>query len=171
MFTAGGCAECHAAPVKGCDDLNTEDKEVLAGGRCLKTSFGTFHVPNISPDQETGIGKWSTIDFVNAMKRGIAPDGSYLYPAFPYTSYQRMTYEDLIDLKACLDSLPAAKSEIPRTRSDSPSTSAAGSVFGTNFMSTVRASRPISKRAPRSIAAATWCGDRVIAPSVTPRAT
>jgi mono/diheme cytochrome c family protein len=113
MFTAGGCAECHAAPVKGCDDLNTEDKEVLAGGRCLKTSFGTFHVPNISPDQETGIGKWSTIDFVNAMKRGIAPDGSYLYPAFPYTSYQRMTYEDLIDLKAYLDSLPAAKSEIP----------------------------------------------------------
>ena len=56
MFTAGGCAECHAAPVKACDDLKTKDKEALAGGRCLKTPFGTFHVPNISPDKETGIG-------------------------------------------------------------------------------------------------------------------
>jgi mono/diheme cytochrome c family protein len=113
MFIAGGCAECHATPVKGCDDLNTKDKETLVGGRCLSTPFGVFHVPNISPDKETGIGKWSTMDFVNAMKRGIAPDGSYLYPAFPYTSYQRMTYEDLIDLKAYLDTLPAAKNETP----------------------------------------------------------
>ena len=86
---------------------------LLVGGRCLKTPFGTFHVPNISPDKDTGIGNWTTLDFVNAMKRGVAPDGSYLYPAFPYTSYQRMTYEDLIDLKAYLDSLPAVKSDVP----------------------------------------------------------
>lgn len=112
VFTAGGCAECHAAPVKGCDDLKTKDKETLAGGRCLKTPFGTFHVPNISPDKETGIGSWTTVDFVNAMKHGVAPDGSYLYPAFPFASYQRMSYEDLIDLKAYLDSLPAVKSEV-----------------------------------------------------------
>jgi hypothetical protein len=78
MFIAGGCAECHAKPVEACDDLDIEAKEVLAGGRCLKTPFGTFHVPNISPDKETGIGAWSTLDFVNAMKRGIAPDGTYL---------------------------------------------------------------------------------------------
>ena len=108
-----GCAECHAAPVKGCDDLKTKAKDVLAGGRCLKTPFGIFHVPNISPDKETGIGNWTTVDFVNAMKRGVTPDGSYLYPAFPYASYQRMSYEDLIDLKAYLDSLPAVKSEVP----------------------------------------------------------
>jgi mono/diheme cytochrome c family protein len=113
MFIAGGCAECHAAPVKGCDDLDIEAKDVLAGGRCLKTAFGTFHVPNISPDKETGIGTWSTLDFVNAMKRGIAPDGTYLYPAFPFTSYQRMRFEDLIDLKAYLDTLPPAKNETP----------------------------------------------------------
>lgn len=113
MFTAGGCAECHAAPVKACDDLNTKDEETLTGGRCLKTPFGIFHVPNISPDKDTGIGGWTTLDFVNAMKRGVAPDGTYLYPAFPYTSYQRMTYEDLIDLKAYLDTLPAVTSEVP----------------------------------------------------------
>jgi len=116
LFTAGGCAECHAAPLEGCDDLKIKDSEKLTGGRCLNTPYGTFHVPNISPDKETGIGRWTTLDFVNAMKRGIAPDGTYLYPAFPYTSYQRMTYEDLIDLKAYLDSLPAVKSDVPPSK-------------------------------------------------------
>lgn len=114
MFTAGGCAECHAAPVKSCDDLNTEDKKLLVGGRCLRTPYGVFHVPNISPDKETGIGNWSTLDFVNAMKRGVGPDGSYYYPAFPYTSYQRISFEDLIDLKAYLDTLPAVRNDVPR---------------------------------------------------------
>ncbi len=113
MFTAGGCAECHAAPLEGCDDLKIKEAQKLTGGRCLKTPFGTFNVPNISPDKETGIGNWTTLGFVTAMKRGVAPDGTYLYPAFPYTSYQHMTYEDLIDLKAYLDSLPAVKSDVP----------------------------------------------------------
>lgn len=113
MFIAGGCAECHAVPAGACDKLKIKDAEVLAGGRCLKTKFGILYVPNISPDKETGIGTWTTLDFVNAMKRGIAPGGVHLYPAFPYTSYQRMTYEDLIDLKAYLDTLPAVRSEVP----------------------------------------------------------
>ena len=113
MFIAGGCAECHAVPVKGCDDLDIQDETVLAGGRCLKTDVGTFHVPNISPDKETGIGTWTTLDFVNGMKRGMAPSGEHLYPSFPYTSYQRMRFEDLIDLKAYLDSLPPVRSTVP----------------------------------------------------------
>ena len=113
MFTAGGCAECHAVPREGCGDLKIRQEEMLAGGRCLKTKFGTFNVPNISPDKETGIGNWTTLDFVNAMKHGVAPDGTHLYPAFPYPSYQRMTYEDLIDLKAYLDSLPAVTNKVP----------------------------------------------------------
>jgi len=113
MFTAGGCAECHAAPLKKCDDLKIKDEDELMGGRCLKTPFGVFHVPNISPDKETGIGNWTTVAFVNAMKRGIAPGGVHLYPAFPYTSYQRMAYEDLIDLKAYLDTLPAVNNKVP----------------------------------------------------------
>lgn len=112
IFTAAGCAECHAMPVKACDDLNTEDKETLAGGRCLKTPYGIFHVPNISPDKETGIGTWTMLDFVNAMKRGVAPDGSHLYPSFPYTSYQRLAFEDLMDLKGYLDTLPAVKNAV-----------------------------------------------------------
>jgi mono/diheme cytochrome c family protein len=99
--------------VGACDDLDIEDPAVLAGGRCLNTYAGTFHVPNISPDDETGIGAWTMLDFVNAMKCGVGPGGVHLYPAFPYTSYQRMTFEDLIDLKAYLDTLPAVRNNVP----------------------------------------------------------
>jgi mono/diheme cytochrome c family protein len=113
MFIAGGCAECHAEPLGACDKLDIKEETVLAGGRCLKTDVGIFYVPNISPDIDTGIGTWTTLDFVNAMKRGVAPGGVHLYPAFPYTSYQRMTYEDLIDLKAYLDTLPAVRNQAP----------------------------------------------------------
>ena len=101
MFWAGGCASCHAAP----DAREVSDKMLLGGGLKLETPFGTFVAPNISPDPEVGIGGWSTLDFVNAMARGVSPDGSHYYPSFPYTSYQRMTREDLIDLKAFLDTL------------------------------------------------------------------
>lgn len=114
MFYAGGCASCHAAPPAGkCEDPAAPDKFNLAGGHCLKTPFGTFYVPNISPDKEDGIGAWSDADFVNAMAKGVAPDGSHYYPAFPYTSYQRMRYEDLIDLKAFIDTLKPVKSQVP----------------------------------------------------------
>ena len=108
MFWAGGCESCHAAPgAKG------EDQLKLAGGVALDTPFGKFYAPNISPDKEHGIGGWSTLAFVNAMKFGVAPDGSHLYPAFPYASYQRMTLADLIDLKAFLDTLPPVAASAP----------------------------------------------------------
>ena len=102
MFWAGGCESCHAAA-----DATGADQLKLGGGQALKTAFGTFHTPNISPDPKYGIGRWSDLDFVNAMKFGIAPGGRHLYPAFPYTSYQRMRIEDLLDLKAFIDTLPA----------------------------------------------------------------
>ena len=102
MFFAGGCASCHAAP-----GARGEDRLVLAGGLALSSPFGTFYAPNISPGPE-GIGGWSDLDFLNAMMRGVAPDGRHYYPAFPYTSYQRMRPQDLIDLKAFLDTLPAS---------------------------------------------------------------
>lgn len=110
MFWAGGCASCHAAPGATGDDLLK-----LGGGRVLKSDFGDFNVPNISPDKATGIGDWSALDLVNAMKRGIDDEGEHLYPAFPYTSYQRMSFEDIIDLKAYLDTLPAVENAVPAT--------------------------------------------------------
>lgn len=114
MFHAGGCSSCHAAPASAsCDGPKIKDRLTLAGGRCLKTPFGTFYVPNISPDRESGIGGWSEAQFIKAMKEGVSPQGEHYYPAFPYTSYQRMFVKDLIDLKAFLDTLPAVKSKVP----------------------------------------------------------
>lgn len=114
LFFAGGCASCHAVPASDrCDDPQYKDKHSLGGGRCLLTPFGTFYAPNISSDKQTGIGGWTTVQFVNAMKRGVSPTGTHYYPAFPYSSYQRMKLEDLIDLKGYLDTLPAVKSEVP----------------------------------------------------------
>jgi mono/diheme cytochrome c family protein len=107
LFWAGGCVSCHLSPGAKASDA----KPMLGGGKPLTSKFGTFYPPNISPDPETGIGKWTTLDFINAMKRGIAPDGTHLYPSFPYTSYQRMTIPDLVDLKAFLDTLPAVTAE------------------------------------------------------------
>ncbi len=99
MFLVGGCASCHAIPKQ-------EDKTRLGGGLGLKSPFGTFFTPNISPDRRDGIGGWSEADFVTAMWKGTAPDGSHYYPAFPYTSYQRMKLEDVRDLFAYLKTLP-----------------------------------------------------------------
>ena len=99
LFFAGGCASCHAVP-------NQEDKTRLGGGVALKSPFGTFYPPNISPDRNDGIGAWSEADFVTAMVKGTAPDGRHYYPAFPYTSYQRMSFADLRDLFGYLKTLP-----------------------------------------------------------------
>ena len=107
MFWAGGCASCHAAP--GADD---EDLKVLAGGLELPTPFGTFNSPNISTDDTFGIGDWSTLDFVNAMARGLSPDNEHYYPAFPYPHYQNIRLEDLIDLKAFMDTLPPSRNSV-----------------------------------------------------------
>ncbi|HEY6983582.1 cytochrome c [Reyranella sp.] len=100
MFTIGGCSSCHATP-------HQEDRTRLGGGLSLATPFGIFNVPNISPDPTYGLGAWSEEDFVNAMKRGIGRNGEHLYPAFPYTSYQRMRLDDVRDLYAYLRTLPS----------------------------------------------------------------
>ena len=104
MFNIGGCASCHATPKQ---DPTPEDRRRLGGGLALATPFGTFLVPNISPDAKSGIGGWTELQFVNAMLRGVGREGEHLYPAFPYTSYQRMRLDDVRDLYAFLKSLPA----------------------------------------------------------------
>lgn len=108
IFTAAGCGSCHAAP-----GSKSEDKLKLSGGLALSTPFGVFHVPNISPDPDHGIGAWTLAEFVTSMKHGVGREGEYLYPAFPYTSYQRMPVEGIIDLKAYLDTLPPVAASAP----------------------------------------------------------
>ena len=104
MFNIGGCASCHAVPKKR---PSPEDRLLLGGGHALTTPFGTFLAPNISSDARTGIGAWTEQQFANAMLRGVGRAGEHLYPAFPYTSYQRMRLDDVRDLYAFLKTLPA----------------------------------------------------------------
>ncbi|MCC2097297.1 MAG: c-type cytochrome [Hyphomicrobiales bacterium] len=107
IFHAGGCTSCHGDPKQEGAETADATGPMLGGGLALKTPFGTFHAPNISPDPQTGIGKWSGQDFANAMMRGVSPSGEHLYPAFPYTSYARMKPGDVADLWAYLKTVPA----------------------------------------------------------------
>lgn len=103
VLRLAGCATCHTAPKGG---------KILAGGRELKSPFGSFFPPNITPDRETGIGTWSDADFVQALRHGKSPDGKPYYPAFPYTSYTRMTPQDMLDLKAYLDTIEPVRNPV-----------------------------------------------------------
>ena len=106
LAKAGGCIGCHTVEAKE----GSKDKPVaLAGGRALKTPFGTFYGPNITPHAEAGIGKWSEADFMRAMREGRRPDGAHYYPAFPYTSFTRISDGDLRDLWAYLRALKPAE--------------------------------------------------------------
>src|SRR5712671_974668 len=97
-FNAGGCSSCHAVP-------NQPDRLKLGGGLAIPSSFGTFNVPNISPDPNDGIGRWSEADFVTAVLKGTSPAGFHYFPAFPYASYERARPEDVRDLFAYLKTL------------------------------------------------------------------
>ena len=100
VFWTAGCASCHMAP-----EAKGEDQLLLTGGQAFPSPFGTFRAPNISPSP-AGIGGWSLAEFANAVTRGVAPDGSHYYPAFPYGSYIRMDMQNVADLKAFMDQLP-----------------------------------------------------------------
>lgn len=87
LFRAAGCDGCHT------DEKNKGP--ALASGPALKTDFGTFYAPNITPDPVHGIGRWSETDFIHTLREGVSPTGEHYYPAFPYTSYTRLTDADL----------------------------------------------------------------------------
>ncbi|MDO4906042.1 MAG: c-type cytochrome [Lautropia sp.] len=111
VFVASDCATCHATPGQDKDTM-------LGGGRVLDTEFGRFHMPNVSPDKQHGIGNWSLAEFDRALREGVGPagpwpDGNVFYPAFPYTSYQRLTGEDVRDLYAYMMSLPPVAQAVP----------------------------------------------------------
>jgi len=110
LLRLGGCVSCHTA----------KDGAFLAGGRALATPFGTFRTPNITPDPATGIGGWSAGAFVRAVRDGVAPAGHPYFPAFPYTSYTRMTEQDLLDLKAYLDTIEPVTNSVPAHALDFP---------------------------------------------------
>lgn len=99
----GNCMGCHTA----------QAGKPYSGGHHLDTPIGTFVTPNITPDQETGIGLWSEDDFWRALHDGKRRDGSALYPAFPYTEYTKVTREDSNAIFAYLQSLPPVQQRNP----------------------------------------------------------
>lgn len=103
LTAAGGCYGCHT-------DIKNNGAP-FAGGRPLETPFGIFYTPNITPDPETGIGSWSDEDFLTALNEGVSPSGHYYFPAFPYTTYTKMTDEDALAIKSHLMSLTPVTQE------------------------------------------------------------
>ena len=100
VFNAAMCSGCHMAP-------KSSAKLELSGGQAFETAYGVFFAPNISTSTLHGIGSWSLKDFANAVKNGVSPDSVHYYPAFPYTAYVRMSDQDLVDLWAFWQTLPA----------------------------------------------------------------
>ncbi|MBF8674962.1 molybdopterin-dependent oxidoreductase [Pseudomonas fulva] len=103
VAAAGDCAVCHT--VSG--------GKVNAGGLAMETPFGTLHTTNITPDPETGIGRWSFAAFERAMREGISRDGRHLYPAFPYTSFRAINDADMQALYAYLMSQTPVRQPAP----------------------------------------------------------
>ena len=98
LAAAAGCRGCHTEEKK--------DATPYAGGSALKTPFGSFYAPNITPHPQAGIGAWSEADFIRALREGVRPDGAHYYPAFPYPSFTQIVDSDLRDLYAYFRSLP-----------------------------------------------------------------
>jgi mono/diheme cytochrome c family protein len=106
LARAADCMACHTV---------SRDR-LYAGGLPLPLPFGTLYSTNITPDKETGIGNYSDQDFLNAVQRGIRPDGTRLYPVMPFPSYTQMTDADALAIKAYLFSVPAVHVEnLPNT--------------------------------------------------------
>ena len=104
LATAGDCVACHTAP----------GGTPFAGGLALQTPFGAIMTPNLTPDNTTGIGSWSVDDFARAMHEGRRPGGTYLYPAFPYPYYTRVTRADTDAIFAYLRSLAPVVNRVNR---------------------------------------------------------
>jgi len=97
LARAGNCGSCHT--VSG--------GAPMAGGVAFETPFGKIYSTNITPDPETGIGSWTQEQFTQALRKGVRPDGTHLYPVFPYTAYTKVTDEDAAALFVYLKSVPA----------------------------------------------------------------
>jgi mono/diheme cytochrome c family protein len=101
LVRAGGCFSCHTAA----------GGQPLAGGRALATPFGTFYSPNITPDPDTGIGRWTDAQFLRALREGVRPDGANYFPVFPYPSFTGITDGDALAIKAYLFSVPPVRQQ------------------------------------------------------------
>ncbi len=98
LIKAGDCISCHTAP---------GSNQLFAGGLGIKTPFGTMYTPNITSDKTTGIGNWTEQDFDRALREGISKKGHYYFPAFPYPYFNKLSPQDVHDIWAYLNAIPA----------------------------------------------------------------
>jgi len=113
LTIASDCAACHT-------DFSRNGKP-FAGGRDMHTPFGTITTPNITPDEETGIGRWTREEFRRAVREGIRRDGAHLYPAMPYPYFARMPAEDVDAIYAYLRTLePVRAKHVPEAGLPAP---------------------------------------------------
>ena len=103
LAKVGDCAACHTLPGSGHE---------YAGGRAIETPFGSLLAPNITPDPVTGIGAWTDDEFVNALTKGTGRNGTHLYPAMPYASYTKMGRDDVLAIRAYLNTVPAVQNAV-----------------------------------------------------------
>ena len=101
LAAIGDCAVCHSA----------EHGTPYAGGRPLPTPFGTIYSTNITPDAQTGIGRWSLAAFTRAMREGVDRAGNNLYPALPYEHFTLLSDDDIGALYAYLMARPAVAAQ------------------------------------------------------------
>lgn len=97
LVKMGDCIACHTEP----------GGKPFAGGLAFDTPFGTLYSPNITPDKQTGIGNWTDSQFKIAVHKGISPDSLYFFPAFPFPYYNKLTDQDVADIRAYLNAIPA----------------------------------------------------------------
>jgi mono/diheme cytochrome c family protein len=106
LVLAANCISCHT----------TSSGKAYAGGKAFETGFrflGKIYSSNITPDRQTGIGAWSEADFVRAMREGVAPGGTHLFPAFPYTAFTKLETADIKAIFAYLRTVPAVRADVP----------------------------------------------------------
>jgi mono/diheme cytochrome c family protein len=105
MVDAANCTGCHTA----------DPAKPFAGGKRIDTPFGGIYSPNLTPDRDTGLGGWSDDNFYQALRNGVAPNGSRYYPAFPYPYFTKLTRQDILAIKAYLATLtPVTNTPPPR---------------------------------------------------------
>jgi mono/diheme cytochrome c family protein len=103
LTTAADCVACHTVLGAG---------KPLAGGRPIETPFGNIITPNITPDRETGIGAWTDDEFDNAVRSGVRPTGERLYPAMPFTAYTKMSRDDVLAIRAYLNTVAPVRNQV-----------------------------------------------------------
>src|SRR5438477_4928228 len=106
LAAIGNCVTCHTS----------RDGRAFAGGLPLTTPFGTIYSTNITPDLDTGIGRWTETNFLRAMREGVDRAGQHLYPAFPYDHFTRVRDEDVAAIYAFIMTREAVRAEVPANR-------------------------------------------------------